>query len=81
MVSLVEYITPNSVLVVCCDMDCGELSLSLFFVVHARCRVKVALHHTYIALCTGSVVQHLHDVCTVQIRWNSVHGCLKLLVV
>ena len=55
--------------------------------VRARCRVKVALHHTYIALhmrsvvshhtyvalCVHSVVRHLYDVWAVHIRRRSVH--------
>ena len=45
------------------------------------CRVKVALHHTYVALCMRSVIWHLHDVCKVHIRRNSVPGRLKLFVV
>ena len=47
----------------------------------ARCRVKVALRHTYIVLHMRRVVRHLQDICVVHIRWNSVHGHLKLLVV
>ena len=47
----------------------------------ARCRVKVALHHTYIVLHMRRVVRHLQDICVVHIRWNSVHGHPKLLVV
>ena len=43
--------------------------------------VKVALHHTYVVLYMHTVVWHMHDVCTILIRWNSVHGHLKLLVV
>ena len=41
--------------------------------------VKVALHHTYVVLYMHTVVWHMHDVCTILIRWNSVHGHLKLL--
>ena len=51
------------------------------FLVHARCRVKVTLHHTYVVPHMHRVVWHIHDVCTVHIRQNSLHGHLKLLVV
>ena len=33
--------------------------------VHARCRVKVTLHHTYVALRMRGVVRHLHDICAI----------------
>ena len=46
-----------------------------------RCRVKVALCHTYVVLCMRTVVQHLHDVGTIHIRRNSVHGHPNLLMV
>ena len=49
--------------------------------VHARYRLKVTLHHTYIALRMHSVVGHLYDICTVLMRWNSVHDRSKLFVV
>ena len=55
----------------------GEVSLTAC----AWCRVKVALHHTYVALCMHSVVWHLYDGWAVHIRWKSVHGRSKLLVV
>ena len=45
-----------------------------------RCRVKVALCHTYVVLCMRTVLQHLHDG-VIHIRRNSVHGHLKLLMV
>jgi len=45
------------------------------------CRVKVALHHSYIVLGMRKVVRDMHDVRTIHIRWNSVHGPPKLLVV
>ena len=53
----------------------------LFESIHARCRVKVALRHTYVALRMRSVVRHLHDGWAVHIRWKSMHGRSKLLVV
>ena len=43
--------------------------------------VKVALRHTYVVLYMHTVVRHMHDVCTILNRQNSVHGHLKLLVV
>ena len=49
--------------------------------VHAKCRLKDALRHTYVALCMRSVIRCFHDVCAVHIRWNSVQGCSELLVV
>ena len=47
----------------------------------ARCRVKVALRHTYVVLRMHRVVRHIHDICAIHIRRNSVHGHLKLLMV
>ena len=41
-------------------------------------RVKVALCHTF-TLCVHRMIQHMHDVCMVHIRLNSVHSP-KLLV-
>ena len=46
----------------------------------ARYWVKVALCHTYVVLPMCTVVRHMHDVCAIHIRRNSVHGHLKLLV-
>ena len=43
--------------------------------------VKVALRHTSVVLYMHTVVWHMHDVCTILNRQNSVHGHLKLLVV
>ena len=44
---------------------------------------KVLLCHTtlYCTCIEKRVVWHLHDICVVHIRWNSVHGHPKLLVV
>ena len=42
---------------------------------------KSRIHHTYVVLCMRTVVWHMHGVCAIHIRWNSVHGHLKLLVV
>ena len=36
-----------------------------FLKVHARCRVKVALRHTYVVLRMRRLVRHLHDVCAI----------------
>ena len=47
----------------------------------ARCRVKVTLRHTNVALCMRSVVRHLYDGWAVHIRRKSMHGRSKLLVV
>ena len=47
--------------------------------IHARCRVKVALRHTYVALRMRSAVQHLYDDWAIHIRRKSMHGRSKLL--
>ena len=47
--------------------------------VHARCRVKVLIRHTYCALCRCNVILHLHDVCVVHVRQSSVYGLSKLV--
>ena len=47
----------------------------------ARCRLKVTLRHTCVVLHVHRLVSHMHDVCVIHIRRNSVHGHLKLLVV
>ena len=49
--------------------------------VRARYGVKVALRHTYIVLRMRTVIWHMHDVCAIHIRRNSVHGHPNLLVV
>ena len=53
----------------------------VYFDGSCRCRVKVALRHTCVALHMRSVVWHLHDVCAIHVRLNSVHDCSKLVVV
>ena len=55
--------------------------LLALFMLGAGLRVKVTLCHSYVALLMRSVVLYLHDVCAVHIRWKSVHGRSKLLVV
>ena len=50
-------------------------------VVLARCRVKVALRHTYVVLRMRRLVRHMHDVCAIHIRRNCVHSHPKLLMV
>ena len=46
---------------------CGLLNTAtLMFTIHARCRVKVALCHTYVALRMRSVVRHLYRVTNIK---------------
>ena len=47
----------------------------------ARGRVKVALHHIYVALRMCRVVWHMHRVCMIHIRQPSADGRPRLLVV
>ena len=56
---------------------CDHVTWSMRYcgLVHARCRVKVALRHTYIALRMRSVVRHLHDIYAVKMV---VHSCGSL---
>ena len=33
-----------------------------------------------LVLCMHRTIQHMHDICVIHIRRNSVRSCLKLLV-
>ena len=46
----------------------------------AKCRVKSHLQHTLV-LYMHRVLQHMHDIRVIQIRWNSVRVHPKLLVI